>query len=223
MDIGGLLKTALVNFDDARERSQQTELGPSSVYGCSTAAWHIINQTPKTNFQTETMSATMGTAIHEVIAQGLKKTDTFDDFMIEFELATPEIKGHIDFYSQSYRTLIDWKTVTLKKIKSGDWLDKQKKMQVQIYGYLLEENGFPIETLALCAIPRDGWKFEDVVWHTELYNREIALQGIEWVKNIKQMETPPPPEKDLFWCKNFCSYFDESGETGCKGKLTVKK
>ena len=207
MDIGGLLKSALAGYDDARDRSQQTELGPSSVLGCATQAWHIINQSPKSNFQTETMSAVMGTAIHEVIAEGLRKIDTFDDFMIEFELKTPDIKGHIDFYSQSNKILVDWKTVTLSKIRTGKWLDNQKRMQVQLYGYLLEENGYPIEQVALCAIPRDAWKFEDVVWHIEPYNREIALQGIDWVRKIQGAQVPPPPEKDFFFCKNFCEYF----------------
>lgn len=207
MDIGGLLKSALVAYDSARDRSQQTEIGPSSVGGCKAQAWHIIHNSPKSNFETEKMSATMGSAIHEVIASGLQKINHFDDYMIEFELATPDIKGHIDFYSQSEKTLLDWKTITLAKAKSGKWIDKQKITQIHLYGYLLEENGFPIETVGLVGIPRDGWAYKDAVFHTEPYNREIALKGIEWVRELKEMANPPAPEKDQFFCRNFCEYF----------------
>ena len=222
MDIGGLLKSALTSYDDARERSNQAEIGPSSVGGCARQAWNIIHQMPKTNFETESIAATMGTAIHAVIAEGLQNINHFEDFMIEFELSTPDIKGHIDFYSKSEKMLIDWKTVTLKKLGTK-WVDKQKRMQIQIYGYLLEENGYPIENVALCAIPRDGWRFQDAVYHVEPYNREMALEGINWVRALKESDFPPAPEETQFFCKNFCDYFDETGEVGCTGKLTAKK
>jgi len=223
MDIGGLLKSALTSYDDARERTQQTEIGPSSVGGCARQAWNIIHKMPKTNFETETISATMGTAIHAVIAEGLQNINHFDDFMIEFELSTPDIKGHIDFYSKSEKMLIDWKTVTLKKIQDGKrWVDKQKRMQVQIYGYLLEENGYPIENVALCAIPRDGWRFQDAVYHVEPYDRQIALEGINWVRQLKEAQVPPAPEETAFFCKNFCEFYDETGITGCPSKSTAR-
>lgn len=208
MDIGGLLKGALTSYDDARERSQQSEIGPSSVGGCSRQSWYIIHKAPKTNFETESLSATMGTAIHAVIAEGLKNINHFDDFMIEFELSTPDIKGHIDFYSKSEKMLIDWKTITLKKIEGGNkWVDKQKRMQIHLYGYLLEENGYPIETVALAGIPRDAWNFNQAVYHTEPYDREIALEGIAKIRQLKEKQTPPEPEKTEFWCKNFCEFY----------------
>ena len=55
MDIGGLLKSALTSYDDARERSNQAEIGPSSVGGCARQAWNIIHQMPKTNFEIESI------------------------------------------------------------------------------------------------------------------------------------------------------------------------
>ena len=213
MDIGGLLKTALTSYEKGKERNNQTELGPSNIYTCHAQAWHIINQSPKCNQNTEHLSATMGTAIHAVIAEGLKSINHFDDYMIEFELSTPDIKGHIDFYSRGDKMLIDWKTITLKKVAGNKWLDAQKRTQVQIYGYLLEENGYPIETVALAALPRDAWQFSQLVYHTEPYDREIALKGIEWVRQIKNAPNPIP-EQDQFFCRNFCEYFGDV----CMGK-----
>jgi hypothetical protein len=68
MDIATLLKVALNEHDDARERSQQTELGASSVYGCKRQAWNILRQVPKTNLETESLAAIIGTAVHATIA-----------------------------------------------------------------------------------------------------------------------------------------------------------
>lgn len=213
MDIGGLLKNALTSYELSKERNNQMELGPSNIYTCHAQAWHIINQSPKCNTETEHLSATMGTAIHAVIAEGLKSINHFDDYMIEFELSTPDIKGHIDFYSRNDKMLIDWKTITLKKVAGNKWLDAQKRTQVQIYGYLLEENGYPIEQVALAALPRDAWQFNQLVYHIEPYDREVALKGIEWIRQIKSAPNPIP-EQDQFFCKNFCSYWGDV----CKGK-----
>ena len=77
MDIVKTLTTALREADSQRERSVQTELGASSVGGCRTQAWHILNQTPKSNFDTESLAAIMGTAMHTVIAEALAAHDVF--------------------------------------------------------------------------------------------------------------------------------------------------
>ena len=57
MNIYELLSKSLVADDLNRDRSLQVEIGASSVGGCKRQAWHIIQQTPKTNFETETLAA----------------------------------------------------------------------------------------------------------------------------------------------------------------------
>lgn len=216
MDTHGLLKSALVNNDKARDRSKQTEIGASSVYGCARQAWSIIHQKEKVNKNTESLGAIIGTAVHAVIAEAMKQADTFgDDFLIEQPFSTPDIKGNVDLYIKSTKTVVDWKTTTKKNMSK--FPSDQQRMQVQLYGYLLEENGYPVETVSLCAIPRDGW-MKDVRVHEEPYVREYAIAGIEWVKDLQAQLAPPAPERPRQFCKDFCEFYDALGVNGCPGK-----
>ena len=220
MDIAQLLKTALVDNDRTRARSLQKELGASSVGGCRRQAWSIINQAEKTNFDTDSLAAMFGTAFHEMISKAIAQADPFDDFIIEEEFSTPDLKGHIDLYIKSSKQVVDWKTITTKKL--ADFPSNQQKIQVMLYGYLLEENGYEVENVALVAICRDGKMADTKVWQAP-YDRNIALAGIEWVKQIKAMQTPPAPEMGWYWCKNYCEYFDANGVKGCPSKSTAKR
>lgn len=216
MDIQGLLKTALKENDKARERSQQIELGASSVYGCKRQAWSILNKIPKTNYDTESLAAIIGTAVHATLAEAMKNADVFgDDFLIEQEFSTPELKGHCDLFIKSTGTVIDWKTTTKKN--ASKFPTDQQRMQVQLYGYLIEEAGYKVNTVSLVAIMRDG-QMKDTKIHQEPYDREIALQGIEWIKDLQHMVNPPEPERPRVFCQNFCEWYDLTGAIGCQGK-----
>jgi CRISPR/Cas system-associated exonuclease Cas4 (RecB family) len=216
MDIGTLLKVALNEHDNNRERSLQTELGASSVYGCKRQAWSILNGIQKTNLDTESLAAIIGTAVHATIADAMKAADPFgEEFLIEQEFRTKELKGHCDLFIKSTGTVVDWKTTTKKNL-SG-FPTEQQRMQVQLYGYLIEEAGHMVHEVSLVAIPRDGWH-KDIKVHVEPYNREMALQGIEWIKDLQHQTNPPAPERSKFFCTNFCEFYDKSGAIGCTGK-----
>jgi hypothetical protein len=217
MDIYKTLIGALRDFDGQRDRSVQVELGASSVGGCRRQAYHIINRTSKTNFDTESLAAILGTAIHETVAQALLKSDIFgDDFLIEEEFQIPELKGHCDFYSKSAKLVADWKTTTLKGL--AKFPSPQQRMQVQLYGYLLTANGYEVEQVALVAIPRDGRMADIKVWQAA-YDPEVAKQGLAWIKEIEALDSPPAPERNAtFFCRDYCSFYDMTGEIGCQGK-----
>jgi Domain of unknown function DUF83 len=217
VDIVKTLTTALREADSVKDRSVQVEIGASSVGGCRRQAWHIINQTPKTNHDTENLSAILGTAIHHTIQEALLALDLFgEDFLIEQEFSVPELKGHCDFYSRSAKLVADWKTTTLKGL--AKFPSAQQKMQVQLYGHLLTQNGYEVEQVALVAIPRDGKMSDIKVWQAP-YDQAEADQGLAWLNEIKEMQSPPPPERSaVFFCQNYCSYYDRTGEIGCQGK-----
>ena len=217
MDIIKTLTTALNEADSQRDRSTQVELGASSVGGCRAQAWHILNQTPKTNFNTEKLSAIMGTAIHTTIYEALKAHDIFgDDYILEEGFSDEYFKGHCDFYSRETQTVYDWKTVTLAKLAKGGLPTKQQKMQVNIYASLIAQQ-YPVKRVGLVFIPRDG-KMSDIVAWEDDYNPELVEEARAWVAEVKAMQTPPPPEKSAkFWCANYCEYYDRTG-AGCQGK-----
>jgi len=217
VDIVKTLTTALKEADSVKDRSVQVEIGASSVGGCRAQAWHIINQTPKTNHDTEGLSAILGTAIHHTIQEALSALDMFgEDFLIEQEFSVPELKGHCDFYSRKDKLVADWKTTTLKGL--AKFPSAQQKMQVQLYGHLLTQNGYEVEQVALVAIPRDGKMSDIKVWQAP-YDQAEADKGLNWLREIKEMQSPPPPERSaVFFCQNYCSYYDRTGVTGCPGK-----
>lgn len=216
MDLQALVKSALTENDKARDRSQQTELGASSVYGCKRQAWSIIRQVEKTNKDTETLAAIIGTAVHATLAEAMKKADVFgDDFLIEQGFSTPDLKGNCDLFIKSSGTVVDWKTTTKKNMSR--FPSEQQRMQVQLYGYLIEEAGYEVKTVSLVAIARDG-QMSDTKVHQEPYSRDIALQGIAWVRDLQNTVYPPAPERPRQFCASFCEFYDPSGEIGCTGK-----
>ena len=217
MQIGEILKAALSEAESTRDRSVQIEIGASSIGGCKAQAWHIVNQTQKTNHDTEKLASMLGTAMHTLISEAMANYDVFDDFVIEKELVTDELKGHCDFYSRSQKLVADWKTTTLKGL--AKFPTPQQKMQVNLYGYLLTENGYEVEQVALVGIPRDGRTADIRVWQDK-YSPYQAQKGLAWLKEIKAMDSPPPPERPAFiFCQHYCSYYDKTGEIGCQGKF----
>lgn len=216
IDLPSLVKTALMAHDKAKERSLQVELGASSVFGCRRQAWSIINQVPKVNTQTESLAATIGTAVHSTMADAMKNADPLgDDFLIENMFSTPELKGHCDLFIKSTGSVVDWKTTTKKNMSK--FPSTRQRMQVQLYGYLIEESGYEVNDVSLVAIPRDGW-YKDIKSHTEPYDRAMALEGIQWVKDVKAEFEAPEPELSKYFCQDFCEFYDESGMVGCQGK-----
>ena len=214
MDIVKTLQVALKEADSQRDRSTQVELGASSVGGCRAQAWHILNQSPKCNTDTESLAAIMGTAIHTSIYEALKSYDVFgDDFLLEEGFEDEYFKGHVDFYSRKSETVYDWKTVTLAKLAKGGLPTKQQKMQVNIYASLIAQT-HPVKKVGLVFIPRDG-KMSDIVAWEDNYNFKLVEEARVWVGEIKSMKEAPAPERSAaFFCRSYCSYW---GAT-CPGK-----
>ena len=221
MDLSNLLTKSLLAFDGSRDRSLQVEIGPSQIGGCRRQVYHQLKGTPTTNHNTESLAAILGTFIHSGIAEAIKREDPFgDNFLIEQEFIAGDLKGHCDLYIKELDGIkgivCDWKTTKLKSLRF--FPSNQQRWQVQIYGYLLEANGYPVEKVALVAIPRDG-EMAQVKVHVEDYDPAIAQQGLKWLEEVKELaissESPPAPEKDAVFCVNYCSYYDASGEIGC--------
>jgi hypothetical protein len=216
IDLNEMLVKSLNAFDASRSRSIQVEVGPSSIGGCRRRVWHELKQTPKTN-NTESLAAILGTFIHSGIEKAIRREDPFgDNFIIEGEFASGDLKGHVDLFIKDIGLVVDWKTTKVKSLRY--FPDEQQRWQVQIYGWLLEQNGHKVNEVALVAIPRDGLMSEIRV-HKENYDAPTALAGIAWLEEIKlriaQDQPAPAPEEKLKFCANYCSYYDQTGEVGC--------
>lgn len=218
MIIEDMLSKSLTAYDNTRDRSVQVEIGPSQIGGCRRQVYHQLVDTPETNPNTESLAAILGTFIHSGVAEAIKFNDPFgDNYLIEQEFIAGDLKGHCDLYIKDEKIVVDWKTTKLKNLRY--FPSEQQRMQVQLYGYLVEENGYPVERVALCAIPRDG-VMNQIKVHVEPYDRDTALRGIAWLESIKKAvaeKAVPAPEKDRFFCVGYCKYYDPTGDVGCPG------
>lgn len=199
------------------KRDKQTRIGPSEIHGCAAKVWHRLQGTPTTNPDTLRLAAWMGTAIHTAIEKQMDSIDPFEyRYMREVEVEVDGLIGHVDCYDKSHHEVIDWKTVLKKKLSM--FPSAQQRMQVQIYGWLLSQNGYPVEKVTLVAIPRDGNEL-DIKVHSEQYDERYALDGLQWLENIKALNHQPEPEMPAKrFCSSYCNFYDPSGQVGCVGK-----
>jgi CRISPR/Cas system-associated exonuclease Cas4 (RecB family) len=210
-----LLLHVLHAKDASRDRSTQTEVGPSEIGGCRRKVWYRLNAQPHTNENQSKLAAIMGTAIHAAIEEAITTLDPDGkDYLVETEVAYGDMKAHIDLFVPSTGAVIDWKTSKVKNLSY--FPSNQQRWQVQIYGYLLSKNGHKVNTVNLVAIARDGDE-RDVKVHSEPYDETIAETALTWLANVKASTTLPAPEKDASFCKLYCQYYDASGELGCSG------
>jgi CRISPR/Cas system-associated exonuclease Cas4 (RecB family) len=210
-----LLLHVLHAQDASRDRSMQTEVGPSEIGGCRRKVWYRLNAQPHTNDNQSKLAAIMGTAIHAAIEDAIGAIDPEGkEYLVETEVAFGDMKAHVDLFVPSTGAVIDWKT---SKVKNMSYFpSNQQRWQVQIYGYLLTKNGYEVKTVNLVAIARDGNE-KDVKVHTEPYDEVMALAALTWLENVKASKELPAPEKDASFCKDYCQYYDATEQMGCGG------
>jgi CRISPR/Cas system-associated exonuclease Cas4 (RecB family) len=210
-----LLLTVLHAKDASRDRSTQTQVGPSEIGGCRRKVWYRLNAQPHTNENQSKLAAIMGTAIHSAIEEAIQHLDPEGkDYLVEAEVSHGDMKAHIDLFIPSTGAVIDWKTSKVKNLSY--FPSKQQRWQVQLYGYLLSKNGYEVKTVNLVAIARDGDE-KNIKVHTEDYSEDVALTALAWLEGVKTSTELPEPEKDSNFCKSYCQYYDESGVMGCTG------
>ena len=210
-----LLLHVLHSKDASRDRSMQTEVGPSEIGGCKRKVWYRLNAQPHTNENQSKLAAIMGTAIHAAIEEAIGAIDPEGkEYLVETEVAYGDMKAHVDLFVPSTGAVIDWKTSKIKNL--GYFPSNQQRWQVQLYGYLLSKNGYEVKTVNLVAIARDGSE-KDIKVHTEPYDESMALAALSWLANVKASTVLPEPEKDQSFCKDYCQYYDETEQMGCGG------
>ena len=210
-----LLLHVLHAQDASRDRSLQTEVGPSEIGGCKRKVWYRLNAQPHTNENQSKLAAIMGTAIHAAIEEAIGALDPEGkEYLVETEVAFGDMKAHVDLFVPSTGAVIDWKTSKIKNLSY--FPSNQQRWQVQLYGYLLTKNGYQVNTVNLVAIARDGAE-KDIKVHTEPYDETMALAALSWLANVKASTTLPEPEKDQSFCKDYCQYYDATEEMGCGG------
>jgi len=201
MSIKETLINKLTEQDKTRPRSIQTQVGVSEIGGCATRVWHKVNGTEVTNPDTLRLAAIMGTALHSMIEEVFTPDPRFK---VETEVSVGDILGHIDLIDTETNTIWDWKTTTKNSL--AYFGSKQQMLQVQLYGWLANQNGIKIDRVGLVAIARDGNE-SDITELSWAYDEQLALEAVEKYHAIKEQFEPPAPEKDAKFCANYCPFF----------------
>jgi hypothetical protein len=201
MSIKETLINKLTEQDKTRPRSIQTQVGVSEIGGCATRVWHKVNGTEVTNPDTLRLAAIMGTALHSMIEEVFTPDPRFK---VETEVSVGDILGHIDLIDTETNTIWDWKTTTKNSL--AYFGSKQQMLQVQLYGWLANQNGIKIDRVGLVAIARDGNE-SDITELSWAYDEQLALEAVEKYHAIKGQFEPPAPEKDAKFCANYCPFF----------------
>lgn len=216
-ELASFVSKMLTDYESRRPRSTQVEVGPSSVGGCHRRLWHELAQTEPTN-EGDKLAAILGVFIHTGIETAVRNEDPWgEQFELEIEVQAGDLKGHVDCYDKINQRVIDWKTIKKGGSRYFGASNRQQVWQIQLYGWLLEQNGYAVKEVALAGIPRDG-KMKDILIHIEPYDvskAEEALQHLQNTKNLVAQGLQPMPEKTLAYCADFCPFYDPSGEIGC--------
>lgn len=215
------LMTALHSADKARPRSRQVEIGPSSLGGCRRQVWHDLRQSPVSNPDTKRLAAVMGTAIHDAIEHAFRSLDPWGDrYLLEVEVEHDGLMGHVDLYDKQDRAVVDWKTTKLKSLRH--FPSESQWWQVQTYGALMVANGYPVDTVSLVALARDGDE-DDIVEVSQPFDPSVAEKAAEWLADVRGRSVAPEPERPRkVFCEAYCGYYEKGApadsETSCPGR-----
>ena len=199
-----ILIEALRSADDQRDRSKQVAIGVSQLGGCRRQVWHKLNGDAETN-PTLRLASIMGTAIHATIEAALQGKGYLLEHRIEAKDGLPP--ATIDCFDPESGTVTDFKTITKKN--ADYFVTKQKRFQVHTYGYLLAQDGFKVTRVQLLGIPRDGNENDVIEW-SEPYDEKIALEALQWLKDVEALTEAPAPERDATtFCASYCPFFGD--------------
>jgi hypothetical protein len=186
----------------------------------------------KTNHSSDPWPATCGTAVHSWLADAFTADNT-GNWLVEHRVTAREgLSGMLDLFDiDNGGMVIDHKCVgaTSMKVRKAEGPTQQQIIQLNVYGYGLEEQGYEVTKIALVFYPLGG-KFTGI--HTWIgdYDRQIALDAMlrldSTVELIAMLDPEAHPERwELIPASpsNLCTYCpwyvpgSTDLSTGCPG------
>ena len=210
---GGFLDTAIglvKDWDAARPRSSQAEVGWSEVGGCRSALGFRVRGDWESD-EPDGWGAARGTAIHGLMEEVLRGRP---GVRTEATTSYRGIPGHADLIVIDETSVTDHKTTKLAN--SQLWKQKpsalrQKRIQAQGYAAGLIDAGELPETatVRLLVIPVDGTYDDWWAWE-EPFDRSLADEGadrLEWVRDRVAAGEPLPKDEPYRFCADWCRWF----------------
>ncbi|MGH9248809.1 MAG: hypothetical protein ACRD0W_04725 [Acidimicrobiales bacterium] len=215
------LRQDLRSYDDGRARSQQTEIGISSLRDCRAALGFELDGEWETD-DPDNWRALAGTFLLEE-GRRVRSELYRDDLHFEQLVTYRGRPGHVDEVrvadDDQPGEVTDWKfpslAASLTWHNDSEALD-DKRTQVHTYAAALIEEGMIREgaTVRILVAPVDG-RFTDWWAWEEPFDRAVADAAIDRYLDVVRMREGgirPPREKPWAWCEQFCGHF-----TRCRG------
>lgn len=221
-------------------RSLQKKIGPSEIgHPCARRIAYKLLGTPE-NETKPNWKATIGTGAHMWLENAFDQdnlrhaehTGTGQErWLVETKVSVgdmngTEITGSCDLYDRVTATVIDHKTVGPTQLTNykRKGASEQYRIQAHLYGRGWQRAGFPVDTVAVAFLPRNGELADSYLWH-EPYDEQVAidalqrLAGIDLATTALGVDALPGLGTADAWC-HMCPFYERGSQDprhGCPG------
>lgn len=181
-------------YESSRERSQQTEVGPSGIGNpCTRCLARQVLGVPVERAFNDPWCAIIGTAVHAWLAEA---AENFNGLAVEPTYKTetrvqphPDVLpkgGNADLFDAVHNTVIDHKIVGAEQLRKYrlNGPGPQYRIQAHIYGLGFARTGAQVDHVAVAFWQRGGRLSDLYVW-TEPYDPQVALDAIDRYRTIR--------------------------------------
>jgi hypothetical protein len=223
--LGEALRDRIITFAATEPRSLQAAVGFSELgQACDRRLAYRARGTSPVHHP-DPLAALTGTGLHHVLAEGFARLDEHvGRYLIEQRVSYRGTYGTVDLFDRRLRTVIDWKTSTVRNIGRIRREGPTHAQRVQIHGYgsALAEAGHDVAHVALVWLPRDG-SLDDMHVYREPLDRTVIDAAID--RFIGICDSPHPADVPAVpgpLCR-WCPFFDptsKNNDTSCPGTAT---
>lgn len=189
-------------------RAIQTTLGSSEAgHLCDRRIAYKLAGVPSANLR-DPLRSFVGVGVHYALAEMFSRLDaTSGRFLVERELNYRGIPGTVDLFDRFAKTIIDWKTTTLAKIKRlrHEGPTASYVVQTQLYGAALVAAGEDVRHVALAFLPIDGTLDDLWVWRAP-FDQSIADRAVDRIVRLAGQDpasVPASPDRMCPWCHHY--------------------
>lgn len=197
----------LLAYDAARPRTQQVEIGMSQLGACRRQTGYRLRQVPPDEgYQDGGVQAVLGTAVHEVLAEGIRLLAPgahAENLIVHFA----GLKGHPDVYHdgvlRDYKTLGYAMQVEARRQRGPQ---RRERWQGHTYAAGLIISGLPVHTVQLDYIARDSG---EEYLHEEPFDATAVAEAMAWLEDVRTTQTElleRDYRPDSAFCKS-CEFF----------------
>lgn len=189
-------------------RALQTTLGSSEAgHLCDRRIAYKLAAVPMVNLR-DPLRSLVGVGVHSALASIFYRLNaTSGRFLVERDLDYRGMPGTVDLFDRYTKTVIDWKTTTLAKLKRlrHEGPTASYVVQTQLYGAALVAAGEDVRHVALAFLPIDGELNDLWVWRAP-FDPSIADRAIDRIKRLagkRPEDVRATPDHLCPWCAHY--------------------